>query len=225
MKYDIDGHLWWAPVKKPGRGWIAYKDSASSPKAPVGGSSQGVAAPSTGTWQGMGAATPTSLQGNTTQSFLGNQSGMGQSPYGYTAPAQLNGGINDSMPMNNAPTALGSQLAAQYFGGNSGPAVPATWNGAPVGGMGGSLQATPDSFSNQTDSGYSAPQFSNPSAGGNPGMHQAMAAALRQGPTQFGSPPPGSPAMPIPQRPMPPQYRPNPQSLPVYNPAGGPRGR
>jgi hypothetical protein len=34
MKYDIDGHAWWAPTKKLGRGWIAHKDSPSAPTPP-----------------------------------------------------------------------------------------------------------------------------------------------------------------------------------------------
>lgn len=33
MKYDIDGHIYWAPQRKPG-GWVFYKDSPSPPPAP-----------------------------------------------------------------------------------------------------------------------------------------------------------------------------------------------
>lgn len=34
MKYDIDGHLQWAPRKKLGGGWICFKDSPAPPPAP-----------------------------------------------------------------------------------------------------------------------------------------------------------------------------------------------
>jgi hypothetical protein len=34
MKYDIDGHVWWAPTRKLGRGWITHKDSPSAPTPP-----------------------------------------------------------------------------------------------------------------------------------------------------------------------------------------------
>lgn len=33
MKYDIDGHVFWAPRRKPG-GWVFFKDSTSAPAAP-----------------------------------------------------------------------------------------------------------------------------------------------------------------------------------------------
>jgi hypothetical protein len=34
MKYDIDGHLWWAPTRKLGGGWCAHKDTPSAPTPP-----------------------------------------------------------------------------------------------------------------------------------------------------------------------------------------------
>lgn len=34
MKYDIDGHIYWAPQRKPGGGWVCFKDSPSPPPAP-----------------------------------------------------------------------------------------------------------------------------------------------------------------------------------------------
>lgn len=33
-KFDIDGHVWWAPTRKLGGGWILHKDSPSAPQAP-----------------------------------------------------------------------------------------------------------------------------------------------------------------------------------------------
>lgn len=34
MKHDIDGHIYWAPGRKLGGGWICHKDSPSPPPAP-----------------------------------------------------------------------------------------------------------------------------------------------------------------------------------------------
>lgn len=34
MKYDIDGHVYWAPAPKLGGGWVCFKDSPSPPPAP-----------------------------------------------------------------------------------------------------------------------------------------------------------------------------------------------
>lgn len=239
MKYDIDGHLHWAPMKKLGRGWIAFKDSAGgSPQAPSSQlGSQITAARTMAPSSGPGNGTTPNQFSNVANGFLGSQSGSGQNPYGYAPPAGvLNGGINDTMPMNNPPTALGSQLAAQYFGGNSGPAVPQTFNGAPVtqAPSSPSDDSTPPAGVMGAMGGMARPQFGQPQFPPMGGLQQAMASALRQGgPTQFGSPDQATQQPPqyhqpgaMAQRPQmpPPQYRPNPQSLPVYNP-NGPRGR
>lgn len=34
MKYNIDGHIYWAPRRKLGGGWVCHKDSPSAPAAP-----------------------------------------------------------------------------------------------------------------------------------------------------------------------------------------------
>lgn len=44
-KYSIDGLIYWAPEKKPGKGWIPHKDSPSPPPAPdYAGAAQATAA-------------------------------------------------------------------------------------------------------------------------------------------------------------------------------------